>query len=59
MANRRPREAEALALIQSRPGLSVAELRDALGVGRARVWQIVGRLEAGRAWCGSRDEAAS
>ena len=28
-----------------RPGITVAELRDALGVGNTRGWQIVARLE--------------
>jgi DNA-binding IclR family transcriptional regulator len=52
-----PREAEALGLIQAQPGITVAELHDALGVGRARVWQIVNRLQAGRVWSRARDEA--
>jgi DNA-binding MarR family transcriptional regulator len=43
-----PREREALGLIDERPGISVAELADALGVGTTRVWQIVGRLEERR-----------
>jgi hypothetical protein len=41
-------EREALDLIEKQPGLTVAELADALGVGMTRVWQIVGRLESGR-----------
>jgi hypothetical protein len=43
-----PREREAYELIAQRPGITVAELQDALGVGRKRAWQIVSRLEAGR-----------
>lgn len=43
-----PRELEALALVEERPGIAVAELREILGVGRARVWQIVSRLEMSR-----------
>ena len=43
-----PRELEALALIEQRPGMTVAELADAMGVSMQRVWQIVGRLELGR-----------
>ena len=42
------REREALDIVSSRPGIKVFELRDALGVGRARIWQIVEHLEAGR-----------
>jgi predicted DNA-binding transcriptional regulator AlpA len=43
-----PREREALAIVEQRPGITVSELQDALAVGRSRVWQIVGRLEASR-----------
>jgi hypothetical protein len=43
-----PREREALRLIEQQPGISIAELADAFAVGMPRVWQIVGRLEAGR-----------
>jgi uncharacterized membrane protein len=43
-----PREREAYDLIAARPGITVAQLQDALGVGRKRAWQIVSRLEAGR-----------
>jgi uncharacterized membrane protein len=43
-----PRERAALGIIESRPGITVAELRDELGVGKARIWQIVSRLERGR-----------
>lgn len=43
-----PREREALRLIEERPGITTTELRDALGVSRGRVWQVVHRL-AGRA----------
>jgi hypothetical protein len=31
--------------VTERPGITVAELRDALGVGVPRGWQIVARLE--------------
>jgi uncharacterized membrane protein len=41
------REREALEIVAQRPGIKVFELRDALGVGRARIWQIVEHLEAG------------
>lgn len=40
-----PRELEALQLIEQRPGITVGELRDALGITRGRVWQIVYRLQ--------------
>ena len=40
-----PREHEALRLVEARPGISIAELADALNVGMTRVWQILGRLE--------------
>ena len=43
-----PREREAVRLIERQPGLTIAELADALGVGMKRAWQIVGRLEIGR-----------
>jgi uncharacterized membrane protein len=43
-----PAEAEALSLIEQHPGITVNELGEALGVGRARIWQIVSRLERGR-----------
>ncbi len=42
-----PREIEALRIVTDRPGIQVTELRDALGVGRTRIWQIVARLEVG------------
>jgi uncharacterized membrane protein len=42
-----PRESQALEIVSERPGIQVFELRDALGVGRARIWQIVEHLEAG------------
>ena len=42
-----PRAAEALKIVSERPGIQVFELRDALGVGRARIWQIGEHLEAG------------
>ena len=38
-------EQRALTLIAKRPGVTVAELRDALAVGSSRVWQIVAHLE--------------
>jgi predicted transcriptional regulator len=38
-------EQRALTLITQRPGVTVAELRDALAVGSTRVWQIVAHLE--------------
>ena len=41
------RETEALKIVSERPGIQVFELREALGVGRARIWQIVEHLEAG------------
>lgn len=40
------RETEALRIVSERPGITVAELRDTLGVGKTRSWQIVSRLEA-------------
>jgi DNA-binding MarR family transcriptional regulator len=40
-----PTHQRALTIIAERPGLTVAELRDALGVSSVRVWQIVGKLE--------------
>jgi uncharacterized membrane protein len=43
-----PREREALHLVERRPGITVAELAEAMGVSMSRAWQIVGRLEAGR-----------
>jgi uncharacterized membrane protein len=42
-----PREREALEIVRRRPGITIGELREELGVGRARIWQIVGRLERG------------
>jgi uncharacterized membrane protein len=42
-----PRETEALRIVTQRPGITVAELRVALGLGEARTWQIVARLEIG------------
>jgi len=41
----RPVEQRALTLIAQRPGVTAAELRDALAVGRTRIWQIVEHLE--------------
>lgn len=50
-----PRELEALRLIEQGPGISVAELADAMGVSMSRAWRYVGRLEASRvAWIGPR-----
>jgi DNA-binding MarR family transcriptional regulator len=43
-----PRELDALRLVKQRPGITVAELADELGVTMQRVWQIVGRLGLGR-----------
>lgn len=43
-----PREKEALRIVAENPGISVRELGERLGVGRARVWQIVGRLQRPR-----------
>jgi len=43
-----PREVAALRLIEDQPGITVAELADAMGVTLGRVWQILGRLQAGR-----------
>jgi uncharacterized membrane protein len=43
-----PRELEALRIVAARPGLTVAELREALGVSRGRCFQIVSRLEGAR-----------
>jgi DNA-binding MarR family transcriptional regulator len=45
----RPVEQRALTLIEQRPGVTVAELRDALAVGTPRIWQVVERLE----WLGA------
>ena len=42
-----PRETEALRIVTDRPGITVAELRNVLGVGKTRTWQIVARLEVG------------
>ena len=43
-----PRELEAVRLIQERPGITIAQLGEVMGVSMQRAWQIVGRLEAGR-----------
>jgi predicted DNA-binding protein (UPF0251 family) len=43
-----PRELEPLRLVEQRPGITVAELADEMGVTLNRVWQILGRLENGR-----------
>jgi hypothetical protein len=34
--------------VEQRPGITVAELADTMGVSMQRAWQYVGRLEAGR-----------
>jgi DNA-binding MarR family transcriptional regulator len=41
----RPAERRALAVVCVCPGVTVDELRRRLGVGRARVWQVLERLE--------------
>jgi hypothetical protein len=41
-----PREREALRPVVDRPGITVAELADSLGVSMGHAWQIVGRLES-------------
>ena len=43
-----PRELEALQVIEQQPGITVADLAEAMGVSMQRIWQIVGRLELGR-----------
>lgn len=43
-----PREQEALTIIAQRPGITVLELAEALGVGMSRVWVIVRRLQYDR-----------
>jgi DNA-binding IclR family transcriptional regulator len=35
-------------MVEQRPGITVAELADRMGVTMSRAWQYVGRLEAGR-----------
>jgi DNA-binding IclR family transcriptional regulator len=40
-----PRETEAVRLVQQRPGITVAELAEAMGVKMARAWQLVATLE--------------
>jgi hypothetical protein len=40
-----PYEQEALAIIEQRPGITVLELAEALGVGMSRVWVIVTHLQ--------------
>ncbi|MGH2869060.1 MAG: MarR family transcriptional regulator [Solirubrobacteraceae bacterium] len=42
----RPAERRALAVVCVCPGVTVDELRQRLGVGRARVWQMLDRLES-------------
>jgi predicted DNA-binding protein (UPF0251 family) len=43
-----PRELEALRLVEQRPGITVGELAETMGVSMQRAWQYVGRLEASR-----------
>jgi hypothetical protein len=43
-----PREREAQRIIEAHPGITIGELRDRLGVGKARAWQLVDRLQRGR-----------
>jgi hypothetical protein len=43
-----PQEAEALRLVEAQPGMTVRDLCATLGIGRARIWQIVSALERGR-----------
>jgi DNA-binding MarR family transcriptional regulator len=43
-----PREVKALRVIEQRPGVTVGELAEAMGVTMTRAWQYVGRLEASR-----------
>lgn len=44
-----PREEQTLELIAEQPGITIAQLADVLGVGMARVWQMIERFEyAGR-----------
>jgi len=35
-------------MIEQRPGITAAELAEAMGVTRSRAWQYIRRLEAGR-----------
>jgi Winged helix-turn-helix DNA-binding len=35
-------------MIEQRPGITVAELAEAMGLTMTRAWQYVGRLEGGR-----------
>jgi hypothetical protein len=39
---------EALRIIEERPGVTVAQLREELGVGSKRIWVIVSRLQHAR-----------
>lgn len=43
-----PRELEALHVVEERPGITVAELAEDMGVSMQRAWQYVGRLEKSR-----------
>jgi hypothetical protein len=43
-----PRELQALQLVADRPGITIAELAEALDVPMNRIWQIVGWLENAR-----------
>lgn len=45
-----PREQAALRLVHERPGITVEQLADALGVGMKRAWQYVERLEIHGVW---------
>lgn len=41
-----PREREAVRLVEQQPGITVEQLRDALGVTPRRMWGMLARLEA-------------
>jgi DNA-binding MarR family transcriptional regulator len=43
-----PRKLEALRLVEQRPGITVEELAEEIGVTLQRAWQYVRRLAAGR-----------
>jgi hypothetical protein len=45
-----PSEAEALRLVEHRPGITVAELAAFMGVGMSRAWQYVAKLERCGVW---------
>jgi hypothetical protein len=40
-----PREQEAIRLIRERPGITVEQLADSMGIGMKRAWQYIARLE--------------